>query len=123
MANATLVSSIGPVTNPRTEALYHAIIGRDGTACHLCGDETAPMERSADHLRPKARGGSDRLANLALSHKICNGVRGTASVEIARPVIRWFRDGWLSRAEAKDLLWRARHCAEHRRVSAETSPR
>lgn len=95
--------------NPRTEARYRAIIARDGTTCHLCGEETILIERSLDHIEPKARGGSDRLANVALAHKSCNGLRGTAPVTIARPIIEWYRAGWLARAEASELLWRARN--------------
>src|SRR6202011_2932573 len=68
MVSAMSASSIGPVTKPRTEALYRAIIRREGTACHLCGDETDPMERSADHIRPKSRGGSNGIGNCALAH-------------------------------------------------------
>ena len=119
-ASDKTLSPIGPVTKPRTEARYRAVIARDGTACHLCGEETAPMERSLDHIQPKARGGSDRLANLALAHKSCNSVRMTTLVEIARPIIKWYRAGWMTRAEASELLWRTRNEASLQRRLATT---
>lgn len=100
---------IGPVSKPHMEARYRAVIARDGTKCHLCGEATAPTERSLDHIEPKARGGSDRLVNLALAHKSCNSLRRTAPVDIARPIVKWYRAGWLTQAEASELLWRERN--------------
>jgi 5-methylcytosine-specific restriction endonuclease McrA len=82
-------SQVGAVANPRTAELYQAV--------------------SLDHIQPKARGGKNRLANFKIAHKGCNGVRKTAPVEVARPIVKWYRAGWISGAEASDLLWRARN--------------
>jgi 5-methylcytosine-specific restriction endonuclease McrA len=44
-----------------------------GTICHLCRQ---PGADSADHLKPRSKGGSDALANLAPAHHGCNVARG-----------------------------------------------
>ena len=48
------------------------------TVCHLCGkpfnDPNDPAV--ADHVHPRAYGGSDHINNLAAAHRSCNGRRG-----------------------------------------------
>lgn len=46
-----------------------------GDTCHLCGGHGAT---TADHLRPRSRGGTDALENLAPAHGFCNTGRGAA---------------------------------------------
>ncbi len=48
------------------------------TVCHLCGKPfTDPNDPPvADHVIPRARGGSDEVDNLRAAHKSCNGRRG-----------------------------------------------
>jgi 5-methylcytosine-specific restriction endonuclease McrA len=47
------------------------------TICYLCGE---PFTRDdppvADHVQPRARGGSDHISNLAAAHRSCNGRKG-----------------------------------------------
>ncbi len=123
MMNPAGYSRFGLVAARRAEKLYLAIIDRDGTACHLCGEETEPMERSADHVVPSSLGGSDRLLNRKLAHKKCDGLRGTTPIAIARPIIRWYRDGWITRVEASDLLWRAKNARADFVTEHELTPR
>lgn len=62
----------------RLVALTLATYGR---TCHLC---LQPGATSADHIVPRSHGGSDDLANLRPSHRLCNSRRGDRSIE-------WFR--------------------------------
>jgi 5-methylcytosine-specific restriction endonuclease McrA len=43
-----------------------------GTVCHLCGQ---PGATSADHRRPRSKGGTDALTNLEPAHLACNRAR------------------------------------------------
>lgn len=52
---------------------------RDGSGCSLCGSDIDmtlkyphPMSRSVDHVLPRSLGGTEDMANLALSHNLCN---------------------------------------------------
>ena len=48
------------------------VLARDGYTCHWCGKAAT----TADHLIPRARGGSDRDDNLAACCTRCNSSRG-----------------------------------------------
>ena len=50
-----------------------------GRACAYCGATDTPLQ--VDHVRPKARGGSDRVSNLALACPSCNQAKGAQPVE------------------------------------------
>ena len=59
-----------------------AVVHRDGTRCWLCGCEVdltihyqEAMAPSLDHVVPRCRGGTRRIDNLKLAHKICNSSR------------------------------------------------
>ena len=57
-----------------------------GRTCAYCGATDTPLQ--IDHVRPKARGGSDRVSNLALACRPCNQAKGAQPVETflaARP--------------------------------------
>jgi hypothetical protein len=44
------------------------------TYCYLCGDGPRPGDPLvADHVIPRALGGSDDITNLAPAHRSCNG--------------------------------------------------
>ena len=66
---------------PRDKApLSRAFIGeRDGWRCGICGGKVNPKLRhpdalapSVDHIVPLARGGTNEIANLQMSHLRCN---------------------------------------------------
>lgn len=57
---------------PAWEALRKAVLERDGYICQHCGAEAT----DADHLIPKAMGGTDVMENLVASCKPCNSKRG-----------------------------------------------
>lgn len=50
-----------------------AVIERDAGWCYLCGQYGAD---TADHVIPKALGGTDDLDNLRASHVACNSRKG-----------------------------------------------
>ena len=50
-----------------------------GRTCAYCGATDTPLQ--VDHVRPKARGGSDRVSNLALACSSCNQAKGAQPVE------------------------------------------
>ena len=50
-----------------------------GRTCAYCGATDTPLQ--VDHVRPKARGGSDRVSNLALACRPCNQAKGAQPVE------------------------------------------
>lgn len=65
------------------------LMARDGSNCTICGE---PLDRaeptrgngkaiSFDHIVPRSEGGSDRLENLRLAHRLCNSLRGRDPVQ------------------------------------------
>lgn len=48
------------------------VLERDGYICHYCGRPAT----TADHLIPKARGGTDDEANLVAACRACNSRKG-----------------------------------------------
>ena len=56
-----------------------------GRTCAYCGATDTPLQ--VDHVRPRARGGSDRVSNLTLACRSCNQAKGAQPVEafLARP--------------------------------------
>lgn len=57
----------------RVTELRAAVLSSHGTVCHLCG---MPGADTADHILPRALGGTDDLDNLRPAHKSCNSSRG-----------------------------------------------
>lgn len=49
-------------------------------ACAYCGVTSVPMQ--VEHIQPKARGGSNRISNLALACKDCNDAKGLLPIEV-----------------------------------------
>ncbi|WP_433511063.1 RNA-guided endonuclease IscB [Nonomuraea sp. CA-143628] len=50
-----------------------------GRTCAYCGKAGTPLQ--VEHIHPKARGGSDRIANLTLACRPCNQAKSTTPVE------------------------------------------
>lgn len=59
-----------------------------GTICHLCGRDGA---KTADHIVPRAAGGSDALSNLRPAHLLCNALRRDMPIE------QWYEEHPLPR--------------------------
>jgi 5-methylcytosine-specific restriction endonuclease McrA len=49
-----------------------------GRRCVYCEAENVPLE--VEHIKPKSKGGSNRVSNLTLSCRPCNEAKGTKSV-------------------------------------------
>lgn len=47
-----------------------------------------PHSPTVDHIKPKVRGGNDRLENLLLVHKVCNEAKGRGDLPISAKKIR-----------------------------------
>lgn len=47
--------------------------------CAYCGKKDIPLE--IDHIRPKSKGGSNRISNLTLACNSCNKKKGSKSIE------------------------------------------
>lgn len=48
--------------------------------CAYCGRQNVPLQ--VEHIRPRARGGTDRVSNLTLACEACNQAKGTQEVTI-----------------------------------------
>lgn len=50
-----------------------------GRSCAYCGAENTPLE--IEHIRPKSKGGSNRVSNLTLACHTCNQKKGNSSLQ------------------------------------------
>ncbi|NUR01872.1 MAG: HNH endonuclease [Streptomyces sp.] len=66
----------GPLAGTTARAYLHA---KWNSACAYCGATGVPL--NIEHLRPRSRGGSNRISNLVLSCIPCNKAKGSKSVE------------------------------------------
>ncbi|MBI2567498.1 MAG: RRXRR domain-containing protein [Candidatus Schekmanbacteria bacterium] len=56
--------------------LREYVFHRDGHRCRYCGGESGVPVLELEHGIPKARGGSDRVANLVTACRACNQAKG-----------------------------------------------
>lgn len=62
------------------------VLEKFGYQCAYCGKQHVPFE--LEHIRPKRRGGSDRMSNLALSCHDCNQRKGNqTAAEFGHPEV------------------------------------
>jgi 5-methylcytosine-specific restriction endonuclease McrA len=65
------------------DELRDRVVARDGMRCGICGGAVAHRrEIHIDHIVPVALGGTNDLANLQVSHALCNMRKG-ARLELA----------------------------------------
>ncbi|MEV6036794.1 RNA-guided endonuclease IscB [Nonomuraea sp. NPDC052116] len=55
------------------------LLAKWGRACAYCGGSGVPL--NIDHVRPRSRGGSDRVSNLTLACVACNLAKGSQPIE------------------------------------------
>lgn len=55
------------------------LLNKFSRCCTYCAAKDTPLE--VEHVRPKARGGSNRVSNLCLSCRDCNQKKGIRSIE------------------------------------------
>ncbi|MBI4607919.1 MAG: HNH endonuclease [Candidatus Rokubacteria bacterium] len=60
---------------------------KTGSRCHVCGGPLGP-KWSADHVRPRARGGRDAENNYLPACGTCNGTRWHRPSGVIRRVLR-----------------------------------
>lgn len=57
-------------------AVAQAVLERDWPYCQICGGLIALGEQHIDHIYPYSLGGPPTLANLRLTHDLCNIAKG-----------------------------------------------
>lgn len=72
---------VDTATRELRRLLTVAVVLRDSTVCHYCGEPTLAGDpgvrgRTLDHIIPQAFGGKDDLSNLVLSCRACNSKKG-----------------------------------------------
>lgn len=79
----------------RNRAILRERTKRTGAPCYYCGEPfywghnaAHPLAFTADHVIPRAAGGSDRMDNLVPAHMRCNRAK---SDHIASPATRQTR--------------------------------
>ena len=60
--------------------LREYLLAKWGRKCAYCGAENRPLQ--IEHIQPKARGGSNRAANLTLACRCCNEKKAALPVEV-----------------------------------------
>ena len=60
--------------------LWEYLLAKWARRCAYCDEEGIPLE--AEHIVPKARGGSDRVSNLTLTCRKCNQRKGSQPVQV-----------------------------------------
>lgn len=58
---------------------WEYLLERDGRQCAYCGKAGVPLER--EHVRPRSKGGSDRVSNMVCACRPCNRKKDATSVE------------------------------------------
>lgn len=71
------------------------LLAKFGRACSYCGEMGVPL--NIDHIRPRSKGGSDRISNLTLACIPCNQAKDNRPVEEFAPTRS---DAILKRAKA-----------------------
>jgi 5-methylcytosine-specific restriction endonuclease McrA len=51
------------------------LLRKNGSRCYWCHAEFPPNQLTLDHLKPRSRGGSNKLENLRLACFPCNNRR------------------------------------------------
>jgi 5-methylcytosine-specific restriction endonuclease McrA len=54
----------------------HRLLRKNGSRCYWCHEVFLPHLLTLDHLKPRSRGGSNKLENLRLACFPCNNRRG-----------------------------------------------
>ena len=99
----------GPEYQQGTLQGYHVreyVLSKWHRRCCYCDATGMPLQ--LEHITPKARGGSDRVSNLALACEACNGKKGTqTAAEFGYPQVQ---------AQAKRSLKDAAHVSSLKTV-------
>lgn len=66
------------VRKGRRETIYRMLKRRNAghVPCFVCGRHVEECDATLEHIKPLAKGGTDDMANLSISHWKCNNERG-----------------------------------------------
>lgn len=66
------------IRKSRRHTLWRMAVKHQGVVkCYVCGEPiTKESYATLEHILPVSKGGTDEIANLALSHEKCNQARG-----------------------------------------------
>lgn len=80
------LSAGGPLEGAEYQQGAHAgyesrqyLLEKWGRVCAYCGATGVPLQ--VEHIRPRCRGGSDRISNLTLACEPCNQAKGSRPIE------------------------------------------
>src|SRR5260370_28024803 len=62
--------------------------------CHYCGCTLTTKTLTRDHLRPRSRGGSNKLRNKVPACGVCNSIKGNRTIDDARRNLIQYKIGW-----------------------------
>jgi 5-methylcytosine-specific restriction endonuclease McrA len=66
------------VRSQRRETLWNMQMKRQGfVRCFVCNGLVKKEHATLEHIVPRAKGGTDEMSNLAISHASCNHSRGS----------------------------------------------
>jgi 5-methylcytosine-specific restriction endonuclease McrA len=66
------------IVQRRRETTYRMIAKKCAgkVPCFVCGEHVPYAGCTLEHIKPKSKGGTDDMSNLAISHFKCNQARG-----------------------------------------------
>lgn len=60
---------------------FDRLLKKRGNRCFYCGGVMSESTMTIEHLKPKAKGGTDKISNVYLAHESCNRAAGHKSVD------------------------------------------
>jgi len=72
-----------------TEHKRQTIFLKYGGHCAYCGNLMKMKNMTVDHLKPKSKGGSNRIENLMPSCRKCNAAKAADNLEMLRISLAW----------------------------------
>ena len=72
MSNAGM--RFGSIRASRRSTIYRMLAKKHAgkVPCFVCGRHVREKNATLEHIKPKSKGGSDEMGNLAISHYQCN---------------------------------------------------
>ena len=72
-----------------TDSKRQSIFLKYGGHCAYCGNLMKMKNMTVDHLKPKSKGGSNRIENLTPSCRKCNAIKAADNLEMLRIALAW----------------------------------
>ena len=87
-----------------SKKIRQAVYDKCGGHCAYCGREIAYDDMQVDHIHPQYLGGKDDIENLNPACRMCNGRKGTLTIEKFRTEIALQADRAMSTFQARMSL-------------------